>query len=100
MEVRYVPLCQTATFLGNWKEYVSDCIAEGEKKLLAPCCVMNYETVARIRVEPPSGVAAINIVLRPWVAVTTHRHSKRLACIGQTDVIAAVTAGSLFLFPY
>jgi hypothetical protein len=100
MAVRCVPLRQTATFLGNWREYVSDCIVEGEQKLLAPRCVMNYETVARIRVRPPSGVAAINIVLRPWDAVTTHSHSKRLACVGQTDVIAAVTAVSLYLFPY
>jgi hypothetical protein len=95
MEVRCVPLCQTARFLGNWREYVSDCVVEGEKKLLAPRCVMNYETVARIRAQPPSGVAAINIALRPQGAVTTHSHST-----GQTDVIAAVTEVSSYLFPY
>lgn len=55
---------------------MSDCVVEEEKKLLAPRCVMNYETVARIRVQPSSGVAAINIALRPWDAVTTHSHSK------------------------
>jgi hypothetical protein len=60
---------------------VSGCVVEGEKKLLAPRCVMNYETVARIRIQPPSGVAAINTTLRPWDAVTTHSSFENIALV-------------------
>jgi hypothetical protein len=79
---------------------VSDCVVEGEKKLPAPRWVMNYETVARITVQPPSGVAAINIALRPWDAVTAHSHVTYLACIGQDGVMVAMTGISLYLFSY
>lgn len=44
-----LPLCFAATYLCNWRENVSVCVVEGDKKLLAPRGVMNYWTMARIR---------------------------------------------------